>query len=317
MNIIVEMIFGSHLYGTTTETSDKDFKGIYMPSRYDLFLNRVSKSITRNTKTNSNGKNTSHDVDSEFYSLHYFIKLACEGQTTAIDMLFAPDDKIIHSSDIWLKIVENRNRFLTKNLQAFISYARRQASKYGVKGSRLSDAKQVIDFCDSLKNSDDWYLKIKHNWDLLPTGEHIHKFDPDVHGIGFYQVCGRKISDTCSLQQLHDIVRLFYESYGARAKQAELNSGIDWKAVSHALRAAYQIKQILTEGLVTFPLKEAPFLIKVKNGELNFINEVSPLLDELMDEVERLSEISKLPDKVDVNFWDDFIYDVINQAYVI
>jgi len=316
MNVVVEMIFGSHLYGTATENSDMDYKGVFLPSKRDLFLNRVSKSVNRNTKTDNNGKNTANDIDSEFYSLHYFIELACQGQTAAMDMLFAPDDKLVRNSDIWLKIIENRHRFLTKNLQAFIGYARRQASKYGVKGSRLSDAKAVIDFVNS--EPDRLHsVKLKDYWDELPTGEHIYKLNSSESNVKFYQVCGRKISDTCSLQQLHDIVRLFYESYGARAKQAELNSGIDWKAVSHALRAAYQIKQILTEGLVTFPLKEAPFLIKVKNGELNFINEVSPLLDELMDEVERLSEISKLPDKVDVNFWDDFIYDVINQAYVI
>ena len=31
-NIIVLMKFGSHLYGTNTENSDTDLKGIYMPT---------------------------------------------------------------------------------------------------------------------------------------------------------------------------------------------------------------------------------------------------------------------------------------------
>jgi hypothetical protein len=250
MDIIVEMIFGSHLYGTATKNSDMDYKGVFLPSRHSLYLNRVAKSINRNTKTNNNGKNTAQDVDSEFYSLHYFIELACQGQTAAMDMLFAPDDKLIHSSDIWLKIVENRDRFLTKNLQAYIGYCRKQASKYGCKGSRLADAKHVMDFI----NSEPLRLhgvKLKDYWDELPDGEHIHKLDADIHGVRFYQVCGRKIGETCSLRQLYDTVELFYKSYGERAKQAELNQGIDWKAVSHALRAAYQIKQILTEGRVT------------------------------------------------------------------
>lgn len=314
MNVVVEMIFGSHLYGTATEKSDMDYKGVYLPSRYSLYLNRISKSLSRNTKTDNNGKNTANDIDSEFYSLHYFIELACQGQTVAMDMLFAPDDKIIKSSDIWLKIIENRDKFLTKNLQAFIGYARRQASKYGVKGSRLADANRVREFCRyNLVLLQD--IKLKQVWDELPTGEHIHKLDSDEFNIRFYQVCGRKISDTCSLQQLYDIVEKFYNSYGKRAKQAELNQGIDWKAVSHALRAAYQIKEILTEGRITFPLREAEFLIKVKNGELHFINHVSPLLDDLMDEIEYLSQESQLPEKVDRKFWDDFIYDTLCEVY--
>ena len=314
MNVVVEMIFGSHLYGTATENSDMDYKGVFLPSKRDLFLNRVSKSVNRNTKTDNNGKNTANDIDSEFYSLHYFIELACQGQTVAMDMLFAPDDKIIRSSDVWIKIIENRDKFLTKNLQAFIGYARRQASKYGCKGSRLADANAVIDFVNSepvrLHS-----IKLQDYWNELPTGEHIHKLEPNQFGIRFYQVCGRKIGETCSLQQLNEIVGKFYESYGERAKLAELNSGIDWKAVSHALRAAYQIKQILTEGRITFPLREAEFLIKVKNGELNFADHVSPLLDFLMDEVEELSAKSELPETVNREFWNNFIYDVINEAY--
>jgi predicted nucleotidyltransferase len=85
MNVVVEMIFGSHLYGTATENSDMDYKGVFLPSKRDLFLNRVSKSVNRNTKTDNNGKNTANDIDSEFYSLHYFIELACQGQTAAME----------------------------------------------------------------------------------------------------------------------------------------------------------------------------------------------------------------------------------------
>ena len=136
MNMIVRLKFGSHLYGCETETSDQDIKGIFMPTKEQIFLGKIPKSINENTKTGE-GKNTKDDTDSEIYSLHYFLKLACEGQTVAVDMLYAPDNMILETSDIWGKIVKERKKFITKNMQAFLGYCLRQCSKYSCKGSRL------------------------------------------------------------------------------------------------------------------------------------------------------------------------------------
>ena len=311
---IVDMVFGSHLYGTSGPESDRDYKGIFLPSKkeIEIYLGKIPKSITTNTKRSNHSKNTSIDIDNEVYSLHHFIKLACEGQTVAIDMLYAPNNMIIYSSDIWKEIVKERSRFNTKNLKAFIGYARRQASKYGIKGSRLAAAKQVLDFCDHSKDlTED--TKLKYVWAILPIDEHIYKLDADQYGIRFYQVCGRKIGDTCSMKQLRDIVYNFYLSYGERARLAEANSGIDWKAVSHAFRAAYQVKEILTTGEIVFPLKEAQFLREIKSGILSYANFVSPKLDELMTEVEDLAAKSNLPEKVNRKFWDDFLIRIIEE----
>jgi len=98
MKTIVNMIFGSHLYGTDTPKSDKDFKGVFMPNYKDVLLGNIPKSI--NTSTNQNNiKNSSDDVDTETYSLHYFLKLACQGETVALDMLHAPDNMILEKSE--------------------------------------------------------------------------------------------------------------------------------------------------------------------------------------------------------------------------
>lgn len=144
MGIIVKMIFGSHLYGMDTPASDKDYKGVFMPTKEQIFLGNIPKSYNETTK-HGNEKNTSEDIDTEIYSLHYFIKLACEGQTVALDMLHAPKNMILETSYIWKEIVESREKFYTKNLRAFVSYARKQASKYGIKGSRLSTVKNVLE----------------------------------------------------------------------------------------------------------------------------------------------------------------------------
>jgi hypothetical protein len=110
------------------------------------------------------------------------------------------------------------------------------------------------------------------------------------------------------------IISKFYDDYGHRAKLAAENKNIDWKALSHALRAALQTKEILTDGTITFPLKDAPFLLKVKSGQLDYTNEVAPALESLMDEVESLVNKSDLPEKVDIDYWNHFICETIEKS---
>lgn len=307
--IIVKMTFGSHLYGTANESSDKDFKGIFMPSKEQILLGRIPKSLTFNTKKDNGSKNSPDDVDTELYSLHYFIDLACKGETVAMDMLHAPKEALLETSDIWDAIIAERERFYTKNLNAFVGYARRQAGKYGIKGSRLNDAKRVLDFIQDKSLPFIRLVKLKDGeiWDALPDGEHIFKHEPDENGIRMYEVCGRKCGETSTLEYLGKMVKHFYDAYGARAEQAAKNEGIDWKAVSHAFRAAFQIKEILTKGTITFPLEEAEFLRQVKEGKLHYRDEIAPKLDALMDEVEALSAKSDLPERADREYWDGFI----------
>jgi hypothetical protein len=61
-----------------------------------------------------------------------------------------------------------------------------------------------------------------------------------------YQVCGKTFQESATIGYVIPIVEKFYNDYGRRAKLAAENKNIDWKAVSHALRAAYQTKEILT-----------------------------------------------------------------------
>lgn len=312
--LVVKMIFGSQLYGTETPNSDMDYKGVFLPTKDEVLLGRIPKNFSETTG-NDRSKNTKDDVDVELFSIHEFIKLACEGQTIALDMLHAPEDKILECNNIWIKIIENRTKFYTRNLKAFVGYARRQAAKYGVKGSRLDAAKEVKEMIEeAIHNSS--FVKLEELWDKLPVNEHCHFVEDSPNGVKQYQVCGRILQSRENLEHAWKTVTKFYNSYGDRAKMAANNEGIDWKAVSHAIRAAYQVEELLTEKTITFPLKQAEYLKKVKLGEFDYKTEVGPHLDEMMEKVEKLSEESELPDNPDRKFWDNFIIEVMNE-YVI
>ena len=307
--VIVKMIFGSHLYGTNTPDSDTDYKGIFLPTKEQIYLGKIPKSHNRNRKKSEGEKNNAGDVDVEIYSLHYFIKLACDGQTVAFDMLHAPSEMIINSSPIWDDIVYNREKFYSKNLKAFVGYARGQAARYGVKGSRLIAVGDVLDVLYSHAPE----LPISCLWSKLPLGKYCYMVDNNPQGIPQYQVCGKIFQATAKIDYVQNILQKFYDNYGKRAKLAAKSKGVDWKAISHALRVVYQVRQLLIENTITFPLREAEFLKRVKLGQLDYVTEIAPKLEALMDEVEVLSENSKLPNKVDREFWNNFIMDVVGR----
>jgi hypothetical protein len=307
MEAIVTMVFGSHLYGTNGPASDKDYKGVFLPERRDVLLQRVPRSLRQSTKKGDNAKNTPDDVESEHYSLNYFVHLACEGETVALDMLHAPDRFHLESSPIWRELCANRRRFYTRNLKAFVGYARRQAAKYGVKGSRLAEAKRVLVFLEAQPLD----ARVADVWEALPAGEHIFKTANEVDKL--YDVCGKKLNSRSYCRHHVSMLRAFVDRYGERAKQAEANEGIDWKAVSHAFRAAYQVKHILLHDGYTYPLPETDELRAVKAGQMDWLSEVGPRLDALMDELERLSEQSTLPRTVDRAYWDGWLADTLDR----
>lgn len=309
MKTVVKLIFGSQLYGTNTPESDTDYKGIFLPSKREILLGTVPRSLTLKTN-DTREKNSQDDVDSESYSLHYFIHLACQGETVALDMLHAPEEMILEKSHIWEQLVTNREKFYTKNLKAFIGYARAQASKYGTKGVRLETLKTVVNWFEH----QDQNCKLMEIWDFLPLGKHVTQFPASLehNNLRIYSVAGRHFHETCTIGYMLPSLKLMLEKYGARAHSAADAGGVDWKALSHAVRVVLEVKELLTEGTITFPLRSREHLKDVKTGKVPF-DTVSRTLDSLMEEVEELMTKSTLPEKVDRRFWDNFLLETLEE----
>lgn len=302
---VVLMKFGSVLYGTDTPASDKDYKGIFIPAGKDILLQRAPKH-TREYTNDTQGKNTKDDVDIDMYSLSYFMHLAAEGQTVALDMLFAPEDMIVYKTPMWDEIVNNRHRLLHKNIKSFTGYCRKQAAKYGIKGSRISIIKECMETVDP-------YTQLgQHMWQFIKElpdhPEYVRRYHDDKCKLQVYEICGRKFQETISASEMYDCLQKILNNYGERAKQAAANEGIDWKAVSHAFRVCYEVLELLKYGKITFPLKQADNLKDIKLGKLHYKNDsVEEKLEELMEEVEEAVKVSTLPEQADEEWIDDFV----------
>ncbi|MCK4820316.1 nucleotidyltransferase domain-containing protein [bacterium] len=320
--LIVFMKFGSHLYGMDTPESDTDYKGIYLPTQKQILEGNIPKSVSYKTKsTKEEGvRNSKDDIDLQIFSLHYFLELAMQGETVALDMLHAPVNWPIAGSDIWDNIQRLRGKFYTKSLKSFVGYARKQAAKYGIKGSRLAAIKKVMEFFDKkiqLGNACLGHLEpvLRDVWDDLPMGEHIHKLDEDVMPAAMYQIAGKKFGINAKLSYIYPILGMYYDKYGHRAKLAEQNEGIDWKAVSHALRAAMQVSELLSTGSIQYPLRAAKLLTEIKQGKRNYKRHVAPILDMYMAQCDKLAGLSNYPEKCDREFWLKFLRQVLKSTF--
>lgn len=306
--MLMRCVFGSHLYGTATPNSDADFKGVFLPSQRDVILQRVPKAISQSTG-DKKGKNQPGDVDVEVFSLHGFLRLAGEGQTVAIDMLHVPDACLLETSEEWEFVRAHRQRFYSRDMRAFVGYCRTQAAKYGVKGGRVAACREVVERLKVLLKTD--AITLGDVWEALPVGEHIRKFedfDSRQADKRMYEVCGRKMPATASIHYALSVFETFLTKYGERARQAERNEGVDWKAISHAFRAGFQAREILLTRDLRFPLAEREFLTRVKVGEFHFKNDgIAEKLDAIVEEVLALCEVSGLPEKVDMAWWDELL----------
>lgn len=314
--IVVRVEFGSHLYGTSTAASDRDYKSVYVPGASDILLQRVKGSLGHKVKRFEGDKNSPEDTDDEMYSLQRYLGLLSEGQTVSIDMLFTP--KPLITSPLWDEIRANKDLLLTKRSAAFVGYCRTQANKYGIKGSRVAAAKEATDFFklhhDRLGNT----AKLHEIAELLPsiTGEHAKVLKLDTtpgNSELFFECCNRKVSFGNTIKAAHEIFARIYDSYGKRAQLARTNEGVDWKALSHAVRVANEALELLATANVTFPLPNAAHVLQIKRGLLPY-DEVASEIEQLLVKVESASETSTLRDEADQEFIDSLVCRVHRKA---
>lgn len=118
-------------------------------------------------------------------------------------------------------------------------------------------------------------------------------------------ICSRKCPLTFTIKKAHEIYKSLFDEYGKRALAAETNQGVDWKALSHAVRVARECVELLDTGHITFPRPECAHLIAIKTGALDY-KVVAEEIEMLLPAAEAASARSTLradPDRE----WIDYL----------
>lgn len=310
---IVKMMFGSHVYGTNLPSSDKDFKGVFIPDAQELVMQRAAKHIRNSTKKDDSKRNTAEDVDDELFSFQTYMELIRQGQTVALDMLFTPTRFYCNDvpvSPFWQEIVDNADKLIHKGTNAFVGYTKAQAAKYGHKGERLAALNLFMNAMkdwDGHKELGDYATDIatlakaanskEVEIALIPTP---NGSSGEMRDMPHLSLANKKVGYTCSVDYARQVYQLALDKYGARAKLAESNDGIDWKATMHAVRIAAEAKELLLTGKITFPRPEAALLLSIRQGHLPY-RQVEELIEQGLTDIkdaELKSNLSKSPNHV-------------------
>ena len=289
-------IHGSWLYGLAHDKSDIDIKVIYIPSKTDIILGNAVKTY--------NYKNEDLDIEVEVKSISSFLNSAASVDTNCVDLLHSPIEMCLGRTYLWDDICKHRSNLYAKNMKGLVGYVKTHAKKYTNKIDRLEEMKKVLKHAQSV----DYDLILKYNTvkDIAESlswkdFKYVNKVTlVQDHEQQYLEVCGKKYIYTWDIGQLVNAMTNEISRYGKRSNEG-LAKGLDTKSLSHAIRVLYEMKELVTERNITFPLKDKDYILKVKTGEINNLEEVLNKIDKLYDEVMGALDNSDLPENVDLS----------------
>lgn len=289
-DIIFASIHGSHLYGLSREGSDIDIKAVFAPSRSELLMGEACKAVSK--------KNDELDIEMEIKSLTSFLKSCSSCDTNCIDLLHTNHDMILINSPLWEDIKLHRSNLYAKNMKGLIGYIKTHTHKYNNKIERYDEMQVLLDKLqgvdDIMPLKDSGIPEFVENTKFKYIKNVMVKSDHEQH---YIEVCGKKYILTWESKLLKNALIKELKRYGKRTMEGS-GTGLDTKSLSHALRVLLQLKEILTDQTVTFPLKNAGYLLDVKVGKVTDPEEVLSKIDQEYETCMNLIETCDLPDEV-------------------
>lgn len=302
-NKILEIVHGSHLYGTSTPESDEDFVGVFLPpADYVFGLKSVEEVDLGFKDKGDDGKNTAAAVDRKLYEFRKFLRLCLDNNPNILEVLFVNDENIIHVDDRFGKaLLEMKEIMPSKRcIPKFIGYANAQKHKMVIKQdhfNELMSGYRILEITEDKLTMGQLYDRMDKSSDYKNLflkkggGLHIHVgdicFEPGV----YVKKARRRMKER--LDKVTNRVNLFTKY------------GFDTKFASHLIRLLYEGIELLETGKLEFPLKKAPMLRAIRDGEMK-MHEVLQLADDIQSDIENLKVKSDLRDKPEYNKVEEF-----------
>ena len=130
---ILVTLTGSYSYGTNVQSSDKDYKGIFIaPKEYYYGIKNIEQKDSGWLTEDGCGLYPELDgnKDTVFYELRKFVKLALNCNPNILELLFERDDMYLYKSRLGEKLITNRDLFLSKKVKySYSGYGYSQLKK--------------------------------------------------------------------------------------------------------------------------------------------------------------------------------------------
>lgn len=138
MEIVYEVLSGSHAYGLATETADEDIRGVFVPSGDNILGFGYKETVERKP-------------DKVYHSIAKYLRLALKANPSLLAWLWVRPEFVLRCNSVGSDLRRNRERFLSKLVfKTFGGYATGQLRKmeksvgsfegYAMHGERNAEA---------------------------------------------------------------------------------------------------------------------------------------------------------------------------------
>jgi len=260
--MIFECITGSYLYGTNLPDSDKDIRGVFIPTEefYLGFLENVEQV-------------ESQKPDITYWEIQKFFKLCLDNNPNILELLFVPHEfTTIPETNEWIDILDDRNLFLSAK------------AKYTFSGYAVSQLHRIKQHREWLLNPPKKQPERKDfglpNTNVI-TKDQINAYDELIVkgeilelSLGALEVLQREKA-YINTSKYWTNYKEWEKNRNPQRAELEKKFGYDTKHASHLFRLLGEGKELLTTGFITFPRPDANELLAIRHGKYSY--------DELMN----------------------------------
>ena len=307
-NVILLGLGGSHAYGTNTETSDVDIRGIALNQKKEILTGQNFEQVVE------------ENTDTTIYSFNKIVSLLCNCNPNTVEMLGLLPEHYLYLHPIGQELLDHKKLFLSKKAAyAFGGYATSQLRRLDNKSARLvGQAQREQHILNSIRNAKEQFPEkyfyhsgdsIRLYLDQAVSEEYEKEIFMDV------QLTGYPLRDYKAMwSEMNNIVKE-YAKIGKRNANAIAHDKLG-KHMMHLIRLYMMCLDILErEEIVTYRAKEHDELMAIRNGKyLDENRQPIPEFYEMVDEYEKKIEKAKaetsLPDQPNRKEISEFVMSV-------
>ena len=307
-NIILLGLGGSYAYGTNTDDSDIDIRGITLNTKKEILTyEKFEQFIDKET-------------DTVIYSFNKIIKLLCNCNPNVVEILGLKPEHYLYVSSIGKELLDNAHLFLSKRaIHSFGGYASAQLHKLSNKAIRqVEQSQREQHILNSINNAAYTFPEKYFQFNEDNIKLYIDKSQQEEYDTEIFMDINLKhypLRDYKSMwSEMNNIVK-DYAKIGKRNKNAITHNKLG-KHMMHLIRLYMMCLDILEkEQIVTYREAEHDLLMDIRNGKyLDGNDQPIPDFYEMVDEYEKKLDYAKLntnlPDNPDYKKINDFVMSV-------
>ena len=252
---------GSHFFNLAGPNSDKDYRGIYLPSPKEFYEGEGKRKMidySTNDGTKKNLKNSKEDVDFTLFSITKFFELLKKGDFNMMELLHAPDDVILIDSGRMQAYRDIKKSFLVNDISAFLGFIKKEYKRYGININHYKEQEQLNEFLSKYPP----HTRLNTIWSDIKGYAKDNDFitfttsrTGNNNSVPSLKIAQRLYQNTVRVDYVTDAIKQRLETYGHRQKNMA-SDGVEFKGLYHALRLIYEANDLFDYGEFKLPFNK-------------------------------------------------------------